>query len=99
MPDFHFQYSSGPEAKTLPPGTGIVISAGLAALIIGTLIWLWLGGDVANSKDWVAALLAVVVFTICVVALGAYRDRLQAEKHREYLEKVSAIDRKTMRKD
>jgi hypothetical protein len=99
MPEYRFLGGPFGGAKPLPRGTGIVISVGLAALALGAVAGLLLGRDVANSKGWEAAVLAAVVFTICIAALGFYRDRLQADKHREYLDKVSAIDRKRMRKD
>jgi MFS family permease len=99
MPDFMFQELPPGEAKKLPRGVGLVISVGSIALAIGIIIELWLGDSLGRHKGWTAALSVAVVLTICISALGFYRDHVQTKKHEEYMGKLHAIDRKTIRKD
>jgi hypothetical protein len=99
-----FQYNVTPpavEAKKLPPGLGIVISAGSAALALGIVITLWLGGNVEKPEIWFAATVATAVLAVCIAAFGFYRDRARAKmeeaEYDEYMEKLRAVDKITRR--
>jgi hypothetical protein len=95
MPDFPILGGSPlGETKTLPPGTGVVISVGVAALAIGIALYLWLGASVENPKIWVVVTMVVAILTICLAAFSLYRDH-EEDEYNQYIANLRAIVKKT----
>jgi hypothetical protein len=91
-----FQINTTPpvEAKKWPPGLGVVITVGVVVLAVGIALNLWLGANVVNQKVWFAATAVVAVLTICLAAVGVYRNRDEFE-YEEYIKNLREIDKIT----
>jgi membrane protein implicated in regulation of membrane protease activity len=95
MPDFPI-LGGFPEGKTktLPAGTVVVVSVGVAALVAGVALNLWLGGSVGNPKIWVVVTMAVAILTFCLAAFSLFRDH-EEDEYNQYIANLRAIIKKT----